>query len=147
MPAGRAGHGSGSAEHQATEVQRVEAVDILVRVDGEKGLLLVETVGQGQLDQERADLRVGVHGGDGLEHFGLGGARGQMLTGRVHADARAVLVLHGHIARTRTVVADEDRAQPDGHVPRRPSRPPGRPPLPDAGRDGSPSRRIALISA
>ena len=42
MPAGVHGSGPGRAHHEAAEVDRVQAVDVLVGVDGEQRRLLVE---------------------------------------------------------------------------------------------------------
>ena len=54
IPAGV--HGSGRRpEHQPPEVHGVQAVDVLVGVDGEQRALLVEAVRQRDLDQERVD--------------------------------------------------------------------------------------------
>ena len=141
MPAGVHGSGPGRAEHQATEVDGMEPVDVLVGVDGEEGTLLVEAVGQRQLDQEGADLRVGVEAGDGLHQLLLGGGRGQVLADRVDAERGAVLVLQRDIALARAVVADQDGAQADVHALGGQRRPRGRPLRTGCGRP--PPRRRA----
>ena len=85
----------------------MQSVDVLGRVDGQEGLLLVQPGGERQLHQEGADRRVGVEAGDDVEHLGLGGAGRQVLAHRVHADAGTVLVLQRHVALAGHVVAHQ----------------------------------------
>ena len=134
MPAGVHGSGPGAPMHEAAQVDRVQAVDVLVRVDREQGPLLVEAVRQRHLDQERVDGRVGVEPVDRLLDVGLGrrrpaGARG---TRRCPTSAQSC-VLHGHVPGARHVVADEDGAEPDRHALARPAWPSARPPRPAPG--------------
>ena len=107
----RAGQRAGRAHDQAAEVHRVQPVDVLGRVDGQQGLLLVEAGGQRQLHQEGADGRVGVEAGDDASSSSWVRVGRQVLVGRVDAHLRAVRVLHGHVAGARAVVADEDGAE------------------------------------
>ena len=112
MPAGVHGQRAGRAQHQAAEVHRVQAVDVLGRVDRQQGLLLVEARGQRELHQEGADGGVGVEAGDRRRATSAWVAVGrQVLAHRVHADAGAVLVLQGDVALARHVVAHEHGAQ------------------------------------
>ena len=55
MPAGVHGSGPVGPHDQAAEVDRVQAVDVLVRIDGQQDPLLVEAGGQRQLDQVGVD--------------------------------------------------------------------------------------------
>ena len=53
-----AGHIVRLAYHQLAHVHRVEAVNILLGVDGVEDFLLVEVLGQRQLDQDAVNLGV-----------------------------------------------------------------------------------------
>ena len=61
MPGRRARQRAGRAHHEPAEVHRVQAVDVLVGVDGEQSGFLVEAAGKRELDQ------IGVHRGSALK--------------------------------------------------------------------------------
>ena len=75
----------------------MEAVDVLVGVDGEKGRELVEPLRERQLHQIGVDLGIGVEAGDDLVQLLLGGVLGQFGADRADADLLAVLVLQADI--------------------------------------------------
>ncbi len=100
------------AHHQTPQVQRVQAVDVLGVVHGQQRGLLVEALGQRDLDQVGMDGGIGVEATDNGLELVLAGLHGQMLVHRDDAHLSAVVVLQRHVALTGGVVAHEDGAQP-----------------------------------
>ena len=68
----RAGQRAVGSHDQPAQVHRVEAVDVLVRVDGQEHPLLVEAGREGELHQVGVDRRVGVELGHHRLQLGLG---------------------------------------------------------------------------
>ena len=100
-PGGGAGKRPLDAHDEPTEVHRVEAVDVLVRVDGEQRGELVEVTRQRDLDEEGVDGRVAVEPLDGGEQLGRARVGTEVLVDRLDAHLGAILVLQGDIARAR----------------------------------------------
>src|SRR4029450_3884924 len=73
---GAGGGGGGAAQQQPSLVPRVQAVDVLGRVDGVLDLDRVQPGRQRQLDQDAVDAVVGVEGGHRGQHVLLGGGGG-----------------------------------------------------------------------
>jgi len=90
----------------------VQAVGVLVGIDGQQRRFLVELARQRKLHD------VGVHGRvvvEALDHgvqLGLGDVGGQLFVNRRDADFTAVADLGAYVAVRCRVVADEDRAEP-----------------------------------
>ncbi len=108
----RAREGSVDAHDQLAEVDRVEPVDVLARVDGPQRLLLVEVLRQRKLDEEGVDLGVLVVLTDDGEELFLSGRGRKLPPERGDPDLTRVLVLEADIDGAALVVADEDRAEP-----------------------------------
>ena len=89
----------------------MQAVGVLVGVDGQECRFLVELAGQGQLDDVRVHGRVGVEALDDRVQLGLGDVGGQLFVDRGDAHLAAVADLRPHVAVRCRVVADEDRAE------------------------------------
>jgi hypothetical protein len=108
---GRAGPRAGEAEGQAAEVDRVEAVGVLVGGDRHEDLAGVEVARQGQLHD------VAVHGGIGVElrhqveKLLPGGVGRQVVTERRHPHGGAGLVLTADVGVAARIVTDENRGQ------------------------------------
>ena len=60
MPAGVQGQKLGfiAADHKASDIDRMEGVNVLIRVDGVKNFFVVNMLGQRQLDQDTINFRV-----------------------------------------------------------------------------------------
>ncbi|MEI2697541.1 MAG: hypothetical protein V9E94_04070 [Microthrixaceae bacterium] len=119
MPLGRAGDRGLLAHDQQTQVDRVQPVGVLGRIDPQQRRPVVEAPGERVLDDERVHRRIGVQLVDRCIDLGLGCIRWQTAVYRVHADLGAVGVLHGDVLGARAVVADQDRAQTGGDSPLR----------------------------
>jgi len=111
---------TGVHQHEPAQVDRVQSVDVLVRVDAFQYPLLVKALRQRQLDQEAGARRVGVQlvdgGLDGGLDVGLRGAGRQVAAQRQDAQLGAVAVLAGHVRLGRRVVADQDGAEAGAHT-------------------------------
>ena len=96
----------------------MEAVDVLVGIDGEQGRELVEALRQRELNEVGVDLGIGVEAGDDLVQLLLGGVLGQFGADRADADLLAVLVLEADVGRAGGVLAHEDGSQAgrDAHL-------------------------------
>ena len=108
-PDRRARQRAGLAEHQLAEVGRVQAVDVLGRVDPGQQRELVEP---GRLLHDEAGARrVGVELVDHRLHLGLRSRRRQVAPDRGHPDRGAVLVLGADVPVRARIVTDQHRAQ------------------------------------
>ena len=115
MPVGRARQRRRLAEHQPAEVGRVQAVDVLARVDRGQDRVLVQA---GRLLHQECGARgIGVQLGDDRLDLGLRRVGRQVATDAGDADLGAVLVLGVDVPAAGRVVPDEDRAEPGLHAP------------------------------
>ena len=111
----RAGHEAARVAHgQLADVDRVEPVHVLGRVDGEHDRRFVDVLGRRRLHEDAVDRRVVVEPGDHVEQLGLGRLGGQFELDRVHPDLLAHAVLRADVGTRRWVVADEHHRQARG---------------------------------
>ena len=104
---------------QAADVDHVKAVDVLVRVDRRPAPPgAVDLPGQGQLNQDAVDRRVGCSAElDQVEKLALAGLHGQAMLEGVHAGFRAVWRrLVAHVDLAGRILADQDGGQAGGSV-------------------------------
>ena len=101
----------------------MEAVDILVGVDRRDDPLLVDMVGQRQLDEDAVDRIVGVELVDQIDQLLLADRRIAAIFEALHPRLDRRLVLRSDIDLARRVLADEDdrkaRRAPGGGAERR----------------------------
>ena len=108
------GKSSGAPEFdraQPADIQRMEAVDILGRIDGQQHLRGVDVLGQRQLHQDAVHGLVGVEPGDQRQQLGFGRALGQAMIEARHAELGRELALAADIDLARRVLADQHRCQ------------------------------------
>ena len=98
-------------QDEAAEVHRVQAVRVLVRVHQFQDAVLVDALGQRQLDDVAGAGGVLVELADDRLDLLLGGGVGQFALDGGDADLGAVAVLAGDVLLAAGVVADEDRAE------------------------------------
>ncbi len=92
----------------------MEAVDVLLRVDGSQDLGLVHVLGERQLDEDSVDRVVRIQIRDEIEDVALGRVCGKPVVARIDASFVRCLVLRADVDVRRGVVADEDRRQAHG---------------------------------
>ena len=110
----RARQRRGLAQHQAAEVDRVQAVGVLGRVHQLQHTLGVQPGGQGQLDDVTVARGVGVQLGDHVLDLLLAGVSGQVAADGQDAHLRAVAVLGVDVHLAAGVIADQHRRQARG---------------------------------
>ena len=110
-PGRRAGHGAVPAQREQADIDGMEPVDILVRLDRADDRELVDVVRQGQLAEDAVDLAVLVELIDQGQQFELGNRCGQMVA--VGSDPRLFtgLFLVVDIDGRTGVLADLDDRQ------------------------------------
>ena len=106
-----AGERAGLFLPQRRNVQGMEAVDILLFVDGGDHLVLVDMFRKGQLDQNAVHLVVEVQRRDDVQQFGLGDRLRLADRGVADAHLGRSLGLARHIAHAAGVLAHEDDNQ------------------------------------
>ncbi len=99
---------AGQADGEAAHVDRVHAVDVLVRVDGEQRGVVVEVAGHGVLHQQRVHGPVGRERRDRLDQLLLRRVVGQVHVRRVEAQLGGPALLEPDVAGAGVVVADQD---------------------------------------
>ena len=97
--------------HEETRVRGGEAVDVLGRVDQPDELVLVEVVGQRQLEQDAVHAVVGVQVADQLGELLRRHVAAGLVVERLDAHLGGVLALHAHVDGGGRVVADQDRRE------------------------------------
>ena len=97
--------------HQQAGVDGGQAVDVLRRVDQRDELVLVELVGQRQLQQDAVHAVVGVQLAEQLGELVRGDVAARLVVEGLDADLGRVLPLHAHVDGRRGIVADEHRRQ------------------------------------
>jgi hypothetical protein len=110
---GRAGDEQGLAalHHQPADVDRVEAVHVLLQADRAQDRLFVQVLGQRQLHQDAVDGRVGVQLAHQPFHFLLRGGSRELVAEALHAHLDAVFALHADVSLGRRVFAHEHGGQ------------------------------------
>ncbi len=101
-------------EDEPAQVDRLEAVRVLDRVDQVQHAPLVQPLGQGELHDVTRARRVLVELVDGPLHVRLGGVRGQVATDAGDAHLGAVPVLAAHVGVAAGVVPHQHGPQPGG---------------------------------
>ena len=112
-PSGVAGTSVGRAEVELAGVERMEAVDVLRRLDRADHPRLVDVARQRQLHEDGVDPRVVVELGDLREQVVLGGLCRKTEVGGVDAGLDRGLVLEADVDLGRRIVADEDGDEAD----------------------------------
>ena len=118
-PSGVAGTWSGSAEEEPPGVERVQPVDVLVRVDRGDDARLVDVRRQRELHEDPVDRVVRVQLLEQLEDLALRRRLGQPVVARLDARLLRGLVLPADVDVRRGIVADEDRRKADVGAERR----------------------------
>ena len=101
------------SEVELAGVERMEPVDVLRRRDRADHLLLVDVVGQRQLDEDRVDVVRAFSSASLCEQLGLARRRGQPQICRVEPGLDRSLVLEPDVELRGRVVADEHRHEAD----------------------------------
>ena len=94
-------------EPEAADVDRVEAVDVLVGIDAVEHPLLVDLPGERELHQDAVDRVLGVELVEQGEELVLGGLGGEPEGAAQHADLGAALDLAAHVGLGGGIVADQ----------------------------------------
>ena len=98
---------------ELSEVHRVQAIDVLGRINGKQDPLLIHPCRQGKLHEDRSHLPVGIHLGHRRHDIVLGGLDAETDMAGLDAHLLTVGVLHGDILGTRAVIAYQDGGQGD----------------------------------
>ena len=101
-------------EEEQARVQRVEAVDVLRRIDGARDLGLVHMRGQRELHEDPVHSVVRVQLLEQVEDLALLGRLGKAVVARVDPGLGGRLVLPADVDVRRRIVADEDGGEADG---------------------------------
>ncbi len=96
---------------QAADRVRVEAVDVLQRIDPLDDLVFVDVIGQRQLHQDAVDRRVRVELVDQRQDVGFGRVGGQVVIARRDAGLFACAALVADINPRGRVFPNEDHGQ------------------------------------
>ena len=107
-PGGGAGDEAGLVEPEPADVHRVEAVDVLLRVDPVEDVARRQARGQRQLDEDAVDPRVGVELVEERQEVGRGGRRRQDVAEAGEAGLGAGAGLRADVDPRCRVVADQN---------------------------------------
>ena len=112
------------ARHQRLEtgreparIQRVKAVDILVRVDGGDDQLFIDMAGKRKLDQDSIDRIIGVQLLDERNELVLRGLGGQLVLEALHPRFARRLGFGAHISGRRRMLSDQDHGKAGSATP------------------------------
>ena len=108
----RARHQRRQAGGEPPGVDRMEAVDVLRRIDGVEHLLGVDLLRQRQLHQDAVHRRIGVELFDQRHQLGLADAVRQPMIERLHAGFVGRLGLAADIGLARRIVAGQNDREP-----------------------------------
>ncbi len=107
-PGRGAGQRPGQPDGEATHVERVHPVDVLVRVEGLQRRVVVQVGRDRILDQDAVHVPVVVEAGDHLEQVGLRDVATQVLVRGLEAELGGLLLLDPDVPGAGVVVADQD---------------------------------------
>ena len=107
----RAGPHQRVAQRQPADVERMEAIDVLGRIDRLDDVAFVDVIGQRHLHQDAVDRVVGVHLLDQRQQLGLRGGVGQVVADRDDAAFLAGEALVAHVDLRGRIVAHQDDGQ------------------------------------
>ena len=109
---GGAGDEAAFADRQASDVHGMEAVDILVGVDGLDDLEAVDVLGERHLDQDAVNGRIAIKFADEGEERCFAGFRRELVFDRLHADFDGLEGLVLDVDFAGWVFADENDGKP-----------------------------------
>ena len=114
----RAGHERPAhlADRKQADIDRMEAVDVLLRVDRLEHPRRTDVPGQRQLHQNAVHRRIGVERLDEREQFGFARLGGERVLHRMKAAALGGSALAGDIGLARRVFADEHDREARRHA-------------------------------
>ncbi len=99
-------------EHQAADVIRMEAVDVLQRIDGFGDAFLGDLLRQRQLHQDAVDRRILIERSDERDELGFRRRRRQVVRERAHPGRVGRSPLVAHVDLRSGVVADQHHGEP-----------------------------------
>ena len=108
---GRAGQIGLLPDDHAADIDGMEAIDILGRIDGQQDFVFVDMLGQRELHEDAVDAGVFVEAVDQGQQFGLGCGGREAIVRGVHADLLAGLFLGGDIGGAGRIASDQDHRQ------------------------------------
>ena len=123
-PSGVQGTRAGLPDGEPPDIQRVEPVHVLGRIDRLEHGLGADLRRQRKLHQDAVDRRVGVEPADLCQQRRLGGVRGQADGADGDAGLVGGAVLGAHIDSAGGIVADQHHGQAGAETPARRSAPP-----------------------
>ena len=100
------------ADRELADVDGVEAVDVLGRIDRIQHLHAVDVLGQRHLHENAVHGRVAVEARDEIEQRGLRRLLRQLVLEGLHADLDGLLGLVAHVDLARRVLAHEHHREP-----------------------------------
>ena len=112
---GRARNEAVLARDERSHVDRVEAVDVLPRIEQLQHRFRVDMPRQGKLDQDPVHRLVRVESAQERRELLLGRARGKPVDERVHSRLPRLLALVAHVDLARGILADEHDREPGRH--------------------------------
>ena len=96
---------------ELTDVEGVEAVDVLLQRDLREYLLLVHVLGQRELDEDAVAVGIGVEVANNLKHVLLAGVLGHLLVKRDDTGLVARLALHANVRLRVGAAAHDDHGE------------------------------------
>jgi len=112
-PSWSAGEWAWGTEDQFAQVDRVEPIDIFVRVNGEQHLFFVHAGGQWQLHEDRVDHIVGIEFGNELKELCLGSRCWQVIVKGLNANRSAIGMFHANVFGRWSVITNEHGGKAD----------------------------------
>ena len=110
----RARHQRRQPRHQPSGIERMKAVDVLVRIDAVENARRIDLRRQRQLHQNAAHRRIGIERFYQREQLRFAGRGGQMIVERPHADFDHRARFAGDVGLAGRIVADQHDRQ-SGH--------------------------------
>ena len=102
-----------AADNHTAQIDGVESVDVLVRIDGVNDLVFVDMLGERKLDKDTVDGRIPVVLVDQREKRLFADVRGLVVLNLMKAERQRRLHLQGHITDGSRIFSDQN-----GHKPR-----------------------------
>ncbi len=101
---------------EAPDIERVEAVHVLLNADGAEDGLVIDVVGEGQLDEDPVHQGIGVQILDQAQQFVLADIGRYVVAERGNADFFTGSLFHAHVGGRILALANQHRGQA-GHAP------------------------------